>query len=194
MAKKRGFALHTRGHSTAIPPHPRRAQIKMFETIGVLIVFFFLLFTGSIFYFAAQKSALQKEKVKAGEQYAFQIVLKSLYLPELDCSFLQTQKDNCIDRIKMEKMSQLIAKNETVRTDYYTEFGYATITVEEAFPGNKTWQLYENIPTKLQNIKGEEVEVPDYIDKLVTQSPILIFEPWQDAYAFGVMEVNVYVQ
>ena len=79
----------------------------MFETVAVLIVFFFLLFTGSIFYFGAQKSALQKEKVKASEQYALQIVLKALYMPELDCSFLVTQKDNCIDKIKLTKLKLL---------------------------------------------------------------------------------------
>jgi hypothetical protein len=158
-----------------------RGQLKMLETIGVLIVFFFLLFTGSVFYFAAQKSALQKEKVKASEQYAFQIVLKSLYLPELDCSFLVTQRDNCVDRIKLQKLSQLIAANETVKADYYTDFGFADITVTEAYPGNSTWRLYSSVPDQ-------------YVDKLVTQSPILIYDAWQDAYAFGVMEVSVYVQ
>ncbi len=158
-----------------------RGQVKMFETIAVLIVFFFLLFTGSIFYFGAQKSSLQKEKVKASEQYAFQIVLKSLYLPELDCSFLVTQRDNCVDRIKLDKLSKLINTNETVRNDYFNDFGYATITVEEAFPGNSTWNLYANVPQ-------------EYVDKLVTQSPILIFDAWRDSYSFGVMEVAVYVQ
>jgi hypothetical protein len=158
-----------------------RGQLKMLETIGVLIVFFFLLFTGSVFYFAAQKSALQKEKVKASEQYSFQIVLKSLYLPELDCSFLVTQRDNCVDRIKLQKLSQLIAANETVKADYYTDFGFADITVTEAYPGNSTWRLYSSVPD-------------EYVDKLVTQSPILIYDAWQDAYAFGVMEVSVYAQ
>ena len=173
--------LYQRGLNARPLLEPRRGQIKMFETIAVLIVFFFLLFTGSIFYFGAQKSSLQKEKVKASEQYAFQIVLKSLYMPELDCSFLVTQRDNCVDKIKLDKLSKLISTNEDVRNDYFTDFGYAKITVEEAFPGNSTWNLYENIP------EGDA-------DKLSTQSPILIFDAWQDTYSFGVMEVNVYVQ
>jgi hypothetical protein len=158
-----------------------RGQVKMFETIAVLIVFFFLLFTGSIFYFGAQKSSLEKEKVKASEQYAFQIVLKSLYLPELDCSFLVTQRDNCVDKIKLQKLSQLIAASETIKADYYTDFGFADIKVTEVYPGNSTWTIYENVPD------GDS-------DKLVTQSPILIYDPWLDAYAFGVMEVAVYVE
>ena len=172
----------------------QRAQIKMFETVGVLIVFFFLLAVGSVIYFGVQKSALQKEKVKASEQYAFQIVLKSLYLPELDCSFLVTQKDNCIDKIKLAKLSTLIKSDENVLLDYFNDFGYAEITVEEAFPGSETWKLYENIPTETRTEKGEEKEVPSYTGKLSTQSPILLYDAWQDSYAFGVIEVNVYVQ
>ena len=155
-----------------------RAQIKMFETIGVLVVFFFLLATGSVIYFGAQKSALQKEKVKASEQYAFQIVLKSLYLPELDCSFLVTQRDNCVDKIKLAKFSRLV---QNASTDYFSEFGYATITVTEAWPQETKWKMYETIP-------------PEYISKLVTQSPILLYDAWKKEYAFGVIEVAVYVQ
>ncbi len=185
---------HTKGGSTAAPLWNPRGQIKMFETVGVLIVFFFLLFTGSIFYFSAQKSSLQKEKVRASEQYAFQIVLKALYFPELDCSFLVTQRDNCVDRIKLEKLSRLIAANETVLNDYYNDFGYAKITVSEAYPGIANWTLYENVPTETRIEKGKEIEVPSYIDKLTTQSPILIYDAWLDNYAFGVMEVAVYVQ
>ncbi len=165
----------------------------MFETIAVLIVFFFLLATGSIFYFAAQQSALQKERVKASEQYAFQIVLKSLYMPELDCSFLVTQKDNCVDKIKLTKLSTLILENEQAQTDYFNEFGYATITVTEAFPGIGNWTLYDNIPTELKKIDGVEKEVPSYTARLVTQSPILLYDAWQDNYAFGIIEVAVYV-
>ena len=166
----------------------------MFETIGVLVVFFFLLAIGSVIYFGVQKSALQKEKVKASEQYAFQIVLKSLYLPELDCSFLVTQKDNCIDKIKLAKLSNLIKNNESVLLDYYNDFGYAGITISEVFPEQESWKMYENIPTELKTINGKEQAVPTYTGKLSTQSPILLYDAWQNAYAFGVIEVEVYVQ
>lgn len=158
-----------------------KAQVKMFETIGVLIVFFFLLITASVFYFRAQSSSLEKERFIAGEKYAFQIVLKSLYMPELDCSFLVTQKDNCIDKIKLDLLSELMEENEDVKNDYFSEFGFATITVNEVWPTSHYWKLYENRPD------GE-------YDELATQSPILIYDAWQDTYAFGVMEVRVYVQ
>ena len=170
-----------------------RAQIKMFETIAVLIVFFFLLFTGSIFYFAAQKSSLQKERVKASEEYALQIVLKALYMPELDCSFLVTQKDNCIDKIKLTKLAELMTSDETAQTDYYSEFGYATITVSEAYPRHTNTTLYNNVLTKTEKILGVDKEVSAFTANITTQSPILLYDAIQDSYAFGIIEVNVYV-
>ncbi len=157
----------------------KNAQIKMFETVGVLIIFFFLLITGSVFYFGAQKSALQKEKVESSEKYAFQIVLKSLYLPELDCSFLVTQKDNCIDKIKLQKLSTLLSQ-EQAQIDYFTDFGYSTITVEEIYPTKTKITLYNNQPDQ-------------YEGKLAYQSPILLFDALRDEYNFGVIEVTVYV-
>jgi len=157
----------------------KRAQIKMFETVGVLIVFFFLLAVGSVFYFGAQKSALQKERVVASEKYALQIVFKSLYLPELDCSFLVTQRDNCVDKIKLQHMADLL-QTERAQEDYFTEFGYASITITEAFPGNETILLYQNAPDS-------------YIGKISTQNPILLYDALKDSYAFGVIEVDVYV-
>jgi hypothetical protein len=161
----------------------RKAQIKMFETIGVLVVFFFLLVVGTSFYFGAQNSALKKEKAQVSEQMAFNTFLKALYLPELDCSFLVTQKDNCIDKIKLDLLANLIRTNNTAQTDYYGVFGDSTITVYQVFPpADYKVKLYDNSP---------KVE-PDFTGK--SQSPILLFDPWRDEYAFGVVEVSVYVQ
>jgi len=157
-----------------------RGQVKMFETVGVLVVFFFLLAIGSVFYFGAQQTSIERERTAASEQYALQIVLKTLYLPELDCSFLVTQKDNCIDKIKLAEMSTLLATSEQAQEDYFDEFGFAKITVTEAYPGNESTTLYENVPD-------------EYTGQLSTQSPILLYNAFNDHYAFGVIEVNVYV-
>jgi hypothetical protein len=41
-----------------------RAQVKMTETIGVLVVFFVLVLMGFIFYAQYQKSAIREEQVE----------------------------------------------------------------------------------------------------------------------------------
>lgn len=159
-----------------------KAQIKMFETIGVLVVFFFLLVVGTSVYFGAQNSALKKEKAQVSEQLAFNTFLKALYLPELDCSFLVTQKDNCIDIIKLAKFAELLKKDSTAHTDYFGVFGDANITVSQVYPPGPTIVLYENKPEAEPGFTGK------------SQSPILLFDPWKDEYSFGVVEVTVYVQ
>ncbi len=155
-----------------------KAQLKMFETIAVLVVFFFLLAIGIVFYFWAQKSAMTKEKAGIEEQYSFQTALKTLHMPELDCSFLTTQRDNCADSIKAEKFG-LLMKDENAIADYFNEFGYSTITITKVYPDDESWIVYNNTGNKKSRIK--------------TQNPILIYEPEQDRYAFGIIEADVYV-
>lgn len=155
-----------------------RGQIKMFETVGVLVVFFFLLIGGSVFYFGAQTSSLEKDRVEAQEQESLQIVLKSLYLPELDCSFLKTQKENCVDVLKVEHFSRLL-RNESVMQSYYEEFGDATIRISEIYPEGRSFVLYNNTPAEFRDVR-------------VTRSPVLVYDSIQDIQRFGVIEVRVY--
>jgi len=178
---QRGYSkLFSHSHKVA---KSKRAQIKMFETIGVLVVFFFLLAIGSSFYFGAQNSALKKEKDRVSEQLAFNTFLKALYLPELDCSFLVTQKDNCIDKIKLGLLSDLLRTNSSAHTDYYGVFGDATVNVTQVYPPSDfAVTLYENRPGNVSQFVGK------------SQSPILLFDSWNDEYAFGMVEVTVYVQ
>lgn len=159
-----------------------KAQLKMFETIGVLVVFFILLFAGIAFYFTAQTSAVQKEKREAQNQYAYQLSLRALNLPELDCSFLVTKRDNCVDSYKLSIFSKLLAQDadgDETRRLYFPEFGYSTITIKPIYPSGAARILYNNV-------------LPEFSDNLTNKNPILIYHPLRDEYSFAFMEVNVY--
>lgn len=155
-----------------------KGQVKMFETIGVLVVFFILLFAGIAFYFASQTSAVEKEKREAQDQYAYQMTLRALNLPELDCSFLVTQRDNCVDAFKLNVFSKLLTEQQTLE-QYFPEFGYSTITIQPIYPQGTPLILYNNIPN-------------EYSQNLTNKNPILIYHPLLDQYGFGIMQVNVY--
>ncbi|MEM4263654.1 MAG: hypothetical protein QW666_02040, partial [Candidatus Woesearchaeota archaeon] len=103
-----------------------KAQIKMFETIGVLVIFFFLLVAAASFYFQIQKSSLQRELDKQVQLRAMQVVQRALHMPELDCSFVNVQKDNCFDLLKMSALSSHLGTNpqEDYLVDYYSIFGF----------------------------------------------------------------------
>ncbi len=157
----------------------KTAQIKMFETIAVLIVFFFLLVIGAVFYFNVQRSSLSRELEKMSELQSLQTVQKALYLPELDCSFASVQKDNCFDILKIKQLSKMLSEQDKL-AEYFQAFGFSKITVTQAYPKSDfSLALYSNIP-------------PEYKQKLVTQSPVLLYNATSQSYSFGIIEVEAY--
>lgn len=155
-----------------------KAQIKMFETIGVLIVFFFLLVVASSFYFKMQQSSIQKQLDKKTELEALQTVHKALAMPELDCSFINVQRENCFDLLKTKAFADMLQK-ETAKQDYFRTFGFATITVRQIYPAGEAVVLYNNT-------------LPKYKRMIATQSPILLYNATTGSYAFGAIEVMSY--
>ena len=157
----------------------KNAPIQMFETIAVLIVFFFLLVIGATFYFNMQKSVLGKELQKHSQLQSLQAMQKALFLPELDCSFASVQKDNCFDILKIMKFSEFL-KDKAVLADYFETFGFSRITITQIYPKESLiLVLYSNLPA-------------DYKSKLVTQSPVLLYNATAQSYYFGVIEVETY--
>jgi len=53
--------------------------------------------------------------------------------------------------------------------------------------------LYSNVPSEIRTVGGVEREVESFTSRLVTQSPILLYDAIRDEYGFGVIEVSVYV-
>jgi hypothetical protein len=162
----------------------KRAQIKMFETMGVLVVFFFLLIAAASFYFQIQKSSLQTELEKQVQLRAIQVVQKALHMPELDCSFASVQKDNCFDKQKLAILSSHLglSPQEDYLVDYYNLFGFSNVIITQLYPQEENpLVLYRNIPDK-------------YNSKISTQSPILLYDVIGNRYDFGIIEVDVYAE
>lgn len=165
--------------SLARQKHSTKAQIKMFETIGVLAIFFALLVGGGAFYFKMQESALQKELAKARQLRLLQSSLKATFLPELDCTFVTVQRENCFDKLKLEAFENLSQKN---KQHYFGLFGTSRITVSEVYPKPGFVKvLYDN-------------PLEEYESKLVAQNPVLLYDPVTNTYGFGVLEVESYAE
>jgi hypothetical protein len=158
----------------------RKAQIKMFETIGVLIVFFFLLVAGAAFYFNIQESALKKELAKQAELQSLQSAQRAMFLPELDCSFVSVQRDTCFDRLKLHAFQEVTETEPRLREAYFGIFGHATVVVRQRYPlSEMNVTLYHNPPE-------------EYTKKLVSFSPVLLYDSVTKEASFGVMEVTTY--
>ncbi|MBI4141409.1 hypothetical protein HY484_00620, partial [Candidatus Woesearchaeota archaeon] len=122
----------------------KRAQLKMFETIGVLIVFFILLAIGMSIYFFLQKASYAKDTEHTRQLEALSLIQKILYLPELDCNFLQTTQDNCVEKLKAETLRDLLQINANIKRDYYPTFGRSSIIMVPVYPSNQIINLYQN--------------------------------------------------
>jgi hypothetical protein len=105
----------------------KKAQIKMTETIGVLVVFFILILFGFIFYAQYQKSAIREQQEAATVKRAVATSLKAFYLPEIRCTRgFDVAFTACVDLDKTEIFSNNIGENY----NYYSNiFGKAEIYI-----------------------------------------------------------------
>jgi hypothetical protein len=157
----------------------KKAQIKMFETIGVLVIFFFLLVAGASFYFKMQESALEREVAKQAQLRSLQAAQRATYLPELDCSLVGVQRENCFDRVKLRVFPEVASQQAE---EYFWIFGYANITVRELYPE-------QGAPVPVYDYPLQE-----YKHAPKSLVPVLVYDPFSRAYSFAVMEVTTYVQ
>jgi len=156
----------------------KKAQVQMMETIAVLFIFFILIAFGFIFYANALKGGIAVTKQEHSELKSIELASKVSSLPELQCSENNLIEENCVDWLKLDKASSLIRSN---RIFYFDILGYSNITIEEIFPGDRTYTVYANVPK-------------DYGDRLPTFLPILLKKPIEGGYGFGIMSVVLYTK
>jgi hypothetical protein len=157
----------------------KKAQIQLFETIGVLVVFFFLLIAGAVFYFKMQEISIQNDLAQQAHLRSLQATQRAMFLPELDCSFIGVQRENCFDELKLEAFSKVMQDPRALQT-YFGLFGYASINVSESYPDKQFIGWMYNNP------------LDEYRSALKSLSPVLLYDPVANSYAFGVMEVTTY--
>lgn len=149
----------------------------MFETIAVLMVFFFLLAFGLSFYFVIAKAGAQREHSRTMQLQAIQTAQRLSTLPEFDCVKIGVQIENCFDIFKVEQFADAIT-NPDMRDAYFDIFGFVDVELKQLFPTNRSFPIYKN-------------PRPDAGFDL-TMLPMLVYSPIDDAFSFGVLEVKFY--
>jgi len=155
-----------------------KAQIKMFETIAILVVFFILLMFGFTFYTKVQETTSRRAAEEQTTLRAVDISEKVIFLPEIEY-YEDNNPKGGIDILKLNAAAQIINEN---MQDYFSLFEYSYIYVEEIPLDGATprkWLLY--------NFSREE-------DKgaVSTPFPTILYDPIEDRQAFGVLYVDVY--
>lgn len=155
-----------------------KAQIRILESVAVLIIFFILLVIGSSIYFGIQNSKVSKELRVQESVEVLRAGIKLQSLTELDCSFASAHTINCFDLYKLQAFSDLV-KEEGIPDFYYSMFGSAVINVSVLFPFEKSFVIYDIHPEKFTSL-------------IKKRMPVLIYDPIHSKYYFGVSELIKY--
>ncbi len=156
----------------------RKSQIKMGETIAVLIVFFILLLVGMVFYAKFKGDSIERKREEMDIMNTIEIAIKASRLPELQCTTAGIECGNTIDLLKLQALEEII-KYDLIGNPYYDMFYASEIVIEQVYPTTNSWILY--------NFSGGKTSVqPVYV-------PVTIHDVITDEYSFGFIRVGVYV-
>ena len=149
----------------------------MFESLAIMIVFFFLLMFGFIFYTNFQKISYGKEAEKATILNSIKLSEQIFSLPEMQCI---GDRRGCIDLFKLEAAYEVINLNQP---EYFVIFGNSNVTLRQVYPGpafgEGEWQIYD-FPKN------------QYSGVIKTNFPIALYDPAKDTFAYGVLTIGVY--
>lgn len=151
-----------------------KSQIKMFETIAILFIFFILLVLGLIFYANVRQQQTRETTREYRELKAIENMQKLMFLPEIQCSETGREVYTCADALKLEALEEIIEENPI----YYADlFGNSEIVVYEVYGGEGRW----TITNRTQNVKGK---IP------ASFIPITVYNPVSDKYNLGILRIR----
>ena len=159
----------------------KKAQIQIFETIAVLVVFFILLGIGFIFYTKFIKSNIESDMAEISQGKSVSIAQRAMALPEIQCSDDNVPKEDCIDTLKLESAIFVIPENSLY---YYDLFEFSEITISEIYPnpGAPAKALYTRAAPN------------DYKAQFKTRVPVTLYNPIIKTNRFGMMEIVTYTK
>ena len=165
-----------------------KGQIQIGENIAVLVIFFILIAISLVVYVAFKQGDVRGTRTTLLDREAVDIALTTSVLPELKCTARGSDEGNCVDLLKAQSLSTLIATQPEFFLFYQNIFaGEAVaqgslILLHEIYPRMSDVIIYNNTPNMTRR------EIPIYFPVVVRNVSMNRLE--RDA--FGVLEVRVY--
>jgi hypothetical protein len=158
----------------------KNAQMKMMESVLVLVIFFFLIVFGVGFYVYFTKVSDKDKVSESQELYAIESTQRMKYMAELQCTKGGSEVvPDCFDIIKIKVFKEISKDNPR----YERLYPGISINITQIYPpdgnGRKGDIIYDNHPA---NITGEDIF---YL-------PLALYNPINRTYAFGFATVGVY--
>jgi len=155
----------------------KKAQVRMTETIAILFIFFLLVLFGLIFYSRIQNASLERAMEEDTNIRSIQTAQKVSYFSEIQCTTEAQLPSGCIDILKLESFQEIVQQNQLY---YRSVFGNSKVYVDQIFPENRTWEIYD---LRKPEDRGE-YRIP---------VPVALHDPIEDIISFGVLHINVYI-
>ncbi len=160
----------------------KKSQMKMMETILVLIVFFFLLVFGLIFYASFSETQTDEEIREQMIRLAEDATERFRHSPEVLCSrgAIEYDESNCFDLLKLKGFNETMEENEGKYNKIYpnTLIEIDIIYPEPEIVDDDGYVLYDNT-----NEDATSAEL-SYI-------PTVFFDPRVDERYFGYVKFEV---
>ncbi len=169
----------------------KRAQIRFFETVAVLVIFTILVVTGIFAYGKVRAANIEKQNKENLELQAINIARMAANMPELSCS--KEVIENCIDEIKLKEASRVIGAN----FDYYFGlFKRSRINITIFYPEDRDPDLtkdglivYDYTKT-LPNDGAEREKELAKLTRIANELPILIYNPITKRGSLGLIKIE----
>jgi hypothetical protein len=164
-----------------------KAQLQMGETTFVIFFIVIIIMMGLVFYANVQQASLKEQKI---EQDRLKLISQAHTMaawPELQCSYVGITDFECIDRVKLDLLSNFVddsRKANSYAFRYYADhLGRSSLVVSQIYPKAEAtstgiWIVYNNSG----NMTSKES----------VYNPVNIYDPVSGRFYFGMMELAVY--
>ena len=134
-----------------------KSQIKMVESVFVVIIFMVILMIAIVFFTRFQTSEGQFLRTERSLKQSVQLAQTFASLAEIGCTENGVVKENCIDMNKLKEMDKLSSSQLQY---YYDIFKFGSVKVEKIYPTDdidtgEVWVIYNK--TKIDPQTGSEV-------------------------------------
>lgn len=160
----------------------KRSQIKMGESIAVMVIFFFLLVFGFSFYAAYQKRAVISQKAELTDYKSIELTQQTMFIPEIQCTVKNiVSSDNCFDILKIKALRDLIMSDESAESYYYDLFGFSEIRITQIYPKGDPIILYSKV------LADDKFSVMTR-----TRMAATLYDASTGRFNFGIVEISMY--
>lgn len=159
----------------------RKADVKLIESVGIMLIFFFILVMGMVFYARMSGISIEQKRQENLDRVAMNTALKASYMAELQCNAgdVGEGNQNCID---LEKIMAFQMLDEEAKAEYYQSFfEYAVVSVYQTYPPD------EDLDVTLYN-----KPIPKAKTEINTLIPTALYDAASKKYKFGFLSVTTY--